>query len=338
MKHSWILALVLVCLASFGCSRKSDVRSYVNPLMTADSVAVSIADPFIYEYEGKYYLTGTTTTNGDFTCYTSNDMITWTDSGPLFTRPENHIGSFGYWAPEVHFYDGKFYLTYSCYIEQRGLMLTFLAVSDNPDGPFVDLYAPWFDPGHSVIDANIFVDDDGTPYVYYSKNETIDSVATGEIYAARLKRDLSGLDGEPVFISKASQPWEKVNWARNRCNEGATVLKHNGRYYMTYSGNDTGYEHYGIGVQVAESPLGPWVKYDNNPIMTTDLEKGISSPGHNSIVTAPDGNMYIVYHRHADPDAPKPSWDRVLCIDKLYFENDSLKVDGPTNQPVEVGW
>ena len=43
-----------------------------------------------------------------------------------------------------------------------------------------------------------------------------DTLATGELYGVKLKKDLSGLMGEPVFISGASQTWEKVNWDRNQ--------------------------------------------------------------------------------------------------------------------------
>ena len=238
----------------------------------------------------------------------------------MYRKPENHIGSHAFWAPEVEYYKGKFYMTYSCYVEERGLMLTCLASSEKPDGPFVDLYTPWFDLGYSAIDADIFVDDDGTPYVYYSKNRIQETLAVGELYAARLATDLSGLDGNPVFISGASQSWEKVNWDKNRCNEGAYVFKRNGIYYMTYSANDTGYGHYGIGVSRSKSPLGPWTKSINNPLLATDLSKGISSPGHNSIVEAPDGRFCMIYHRHADPYCQKPNWDRVVCMDRLFFD------------------
>lgn len=73
--------------------------------------------------------------------------------------------------------------------------------------------------------------------------------------------------------------------------------------------------------------------------MTTDLSNNISSPGHNSIIEAPDRNLYIVYHRHADAHCKKPNWDRVVCIDRLYFDERSrLKVDGPTNTPQLVAW
>ena len=112
----------------------------------------------------------------------------------------------------------------------------------------------------------------------------------------------------------------------------------------TYYGRDQshpnmGYEFYGVGVSTASHPLGPWVKYADNPLMTTDLSKGISSPGHNSLVEAPDGSLYIVYHRHADPHCQKPNWDRVVCMDRLYFdENGKLCTDGPTNTAQKVEW
>ncbi|RHR38645.1 hypothetical protein DWX23_13675 [Parabacteroides sp. AF18-52] len=321
-KYIYVICLFLFLVVCHGRPLKGSCNKHLNPLKTTDSVALSVADPFVYKFDSLYYLTGTTSLpeGMGFAYYTSTDLITWEYKGLLYRKPENHIGSHAFWAPEVEYYKGKFYMTYSCYVEERGLMLTCLASSEKPDGPFVDLYTPWFDLGYSAIDADIFVDDDGTPYVYYSKNRIQETLAVGELYAARLATDLSGLDGNPVFISGASQSWEKVNWDKNRCNEGAYVFKRNGIYYMTYSANDTGYGHYGIGVSRSKSPLGPWTKSINNPLLATDLSKGISSPGHNSIVEAPDGRFCMIYHRHADPYCQKPNWDRVVCMDRLFFD------------------
>jgi beta-xylosidase len=314
---------------------------YTNPVRTDKGEAIPIADPSVYECDGIYYLTGTTNIKDGFgfEYYTSRDLITWTFGGTLYRKPDNHIGTMAFWAPEVKRINGRFYLTYSCFEPNKKILVTCLAASDTPTGPFTDVSTPWFDLGYSVIDGDILVDDDGTPYFYFSKNETIDTIGTGTLYVVKLKKDLSGLDGKPVFVSAASQPWEKVNWKKNRCNEGPSVFKHKGIYYMTYSANDTGYEHYGIGVQWAKHPMGPWMKYKDNPLMTTDMRRGISSPGHNCIVTAPDGNLYIVYHRHADARCKKPNWDRVICIDRLYFDKHGrLRVVGPTSTPQHVAW
>ena len=135
-----------------------------------------------------------------------------------------------------------------------------------------------------------------TSYLYFSKNGNRDGYAFGENWVVRLKEDLSGFDGEPRLVSRASQPWELVNRERNRCNEGAFVFKRAGVYYMTYSANDTGYSDYGVGVATAPHPLGPWTKSEDNPLMTTDLARGVSSPGHGCVVDLPDGESYFFYH------------------------------------------
>jgi len=123
------------------------------------------------------------------------------------------------------------------------------------------------------------------------------------MYGVALADDLSKPVGEPVKLMEADQPWEKVRYAENRCNERAFVLKHGGRYYMTYSANHTRFRHYGIGYATADKPLGPWVKAEENPIAATNLDIGVSGPGHSCITSSPDGKeMFIVYHTHADAD------------------------------------
>ena len=65
----------------------------------------------------------------------------------------------------------------------------------------------------------------------------------------------------------------------------------------------------------------------------------ISAPGHNSVVEAPDGDLYIIYHRHADASCQKPNWDRVVCMDRLFFDEEGkLHTDGPSAMPRQVYW
>lgn len=348
MKTLQIILVLFLLVNSWSCAStesneepQEKEHSYNNPLKTTDGKAIEMGDPFVYEHEGMYYMTGTTglSDGQGFAYYSSPDLITWTYRGVLYRKPQNHKGTDAFWAPEVKYYKGKFYMTYSCYMPESELAETCLAVSETPNGPFEDLYTPWVDFGYSVIDGHIFVDDDSAVYLYFSRNDSGDGIGIGTNYVVKLKEDLSGVDGEPTLVSEASQEWEKVNWDKNRCNEGPSVFKENDLYYMTYSANDTGFEDYGVGVATAEHPLGPWTKYEDNPLMTTDLTNGISSPGHNSIVTAPDGNRYIIYHRHTDPAAEKPNWDRVVCMDKLYIDDHGkLQMIGPTNKPQEVNW
>jgi GH43 family beta-xylosidase len=324
------LATLSICV----CAWPQAVSTYTNPV---GDPPIRMGDPFVLQHAGKYYLFGTTSSNTGFQYYTSEDLVYWKPGGWAYQKTENSWADALFWAPEVKFYRGKFYMTYSGRVRGSNpalwKMLTALAVSDKPEGPYRDLHAPWFDAGYSAIDGHIFVDTDGAPYLYFSRNGSQDGYSYGVNYGVALAGDLSKLLGEPVKLTEADQPWERINWARNRCNEGPAVLKHNGKYYLTYSANSTGAPGYGVGYAVADKPLGPWVKSPDNPLLASSLEIGVSSPGHNSITMSPDGKeMFIVYHSHADPDNPKGA--RVVNIDRLVFDKSGrLRVIGPTRSP-----
>ena len=115
-----------------------------------------------------------------------------------------------------------------------------------------------------------------------------------------------------------------------------TVFKNNGHYYMTFSCNHFTDPNYGVGYASAKTPLGMWTKSKDNPILSRNIEIGVSGPGHNCITKSPDGKEYfIVYHSHAD--SRNPSGRRLLNIDRMIFEeNGKLKVIGPTRSPQPV--
>ena len=259
-----------ILLATAGIAQTQN--TYTNPLRTADGKMIRVADPFVFRYDSLYYMTGTTRQNSGFDCYSSPDLVHWTFLGEAYTKPEGHPGTGGFWAPEVFVYRGKFYMTYSSYNPKTRIMLTSLAVADRPEGPYKDLYSPWFDFGYSAIDCHIFQDDDpeGSLYLFFSRNTSRPGISIGQNYVVRLKDDLSGPMGAPEIVVEADQPWEMVDWDSNRANEGAFVFKYNGKYYMTYSANNTGYEHYGVGYATADHPMGPWRKAAENPVLATD--------------------------------------------------------------------
>ena len=335
-----VILVLLLIVAGVGLSNEPQLatKTYTNPVGDAP---IHMGDPFVIQHDGRYYLFGTNAPNEGFRCLVSTDLVHWKQKGWAYREMPDSWAKSHYWAPEVKQYRGKFYMTYSAMNKASSppRLLIALAVSDRPEGPYQDLHAPWFDFGYSAIDGHIFVDDDGKPYLYFSRNGSQDGYSFGIMYVVALADDLSKPVGEPVKLMEADQPWEKVRYAENRCNEGAFVLKHEGRYYMTYSANHTGFPHYGIGYATATQPLGPWVKAEENPIAATDLEVGVSGPGHSCITRSPDGRqMFIIYHTHAD--AEKPSGDRVVNIDRIGFdESGKLKITGPTrtSQPMPSG-
>ncbi len=320
-------------LAVTGYSQKG---TYCNPV----SDSIFAADPFVLFVNGTYYLYATSAGDG-FKYWTSRNLSDWEEQGYAFRKGDNTWGEGSFWAPEVILYQNKYYMVYSASGETmygKGLRIC-LAVSDHPGGPFTDLHAPFFDLGFSCIDGHIFIDTDGTPYLYY---EMVGAVGEhwnyrgylwGMVMGVELSPDLSGPLHEQKLCLYVSQEWENPGSLKARSTEGMTVFKKNGVYYMTYSGNHYADPNYGVGYAVSDRPLGMWVKHPSNPILKQDPSIGVTGPGHNCIIQSPDQReWFMVYHSHANP--LKPGGKRVLNIDRLVFEGDTtLAVMGPTRSP-----
>ena len=220
-----------------------------------------------------------------------------------------------YWAPDVEYINGKFYMVVSCN-EHLGI-----AVSDSPLGPFVENSEKvLFD---KTIDGHIFVDDDGSVYLYY-----VSWRSSYAIYGVKLDQNMNPVMSTEKRIIAPTEQWEKYE---GNVTEGPYMLKHNGKYYLTYSGSHYKSPNYAVGYAVSDKPLGTFKKYADNPIMIGNTQ--IAGVGHHCITYTPDGKeMIIVYHCH---NSVTQVQTRKLCIDKIRFvpvegDIDRLEVYGPT--------
>ena len=121
------------------------------------------------------------------------------------------------------------------------------------------------------------------------------------------------------MISTPDCEWETSQNKEWQWNEGPFVLKHDGKYYLTYSANYYASLKYAVGFAVAERADGPYRKSEKNPILAY-VENEMSGPGHNSFFTAKDGKLKCAFHIHADYNEPKGS--RVVCIADAGFDQD----------------
>lgn len=281
---------------------------YRNPLIVG-------ADPFVLAYGGRYYLYATNASDG-FRVYTSRDMAQWQDMRYCLKKGDV-IGERWFWAPEVMERDRTFYMVY---VADEHLAI---AKADSPLGPFVQSEKKWLSE-EKAIDGHFFADDDGTVYLYYVRFD-----GGNVIYVSKMNEDLSGFDEEnEKFLFRADEEWELRD-----CEvvEGPFVLKHKEKYYLTYSANHTRSEDYAIGYAVSDSPLGPFEKYENNPILCKTAD--VNGTGHHSFTRSIDGKELIcVYHCHYSKFEFQP---RMVCIDRADFEagesgNDILMIHGPT--------
>ena len=340
-----LLLLCITCMLCIGvCAYEELPAADIYPekyIASPYHSITNIGDPFVMydDASGKYYMY--VTGGSYFKCYSSETMQSWTSEGDSYVVSDKSFGVKNYWAPEVYKVKENYYMVYSA-MNAEGRYSIGLAKANSPKGPFKDVYdSPLFAPDYSVIDASLLFDDDGRVYLFYSKDCSENVVAgfkTSQSFGIELKKDLSGTVGEPVLLSTPVFAWES-NSGSTRWNEGPFVFKHGDIYYLLFSANYYATEHYSVGYATAKSPLGPYTKAKDNPLLRGD-KLHTAGTGHCAITRSPDSSeLYISYHSHNNPyDLTKVN--RIPCIDKLVVCKDgTLKVSGPSFaiQPLPSG-
>ena len=316
--------LATICLLAFGmiCGGKANNP---NPNDSPEkessaevlSATLPIADPYILLYNGTYYAYGTSVGNG-FEVYYSDDLKSWKRSASLALSEKDSYGSYSFWAPEVYYIEKekKFYLFYSA--EEH----ICVATSDSPLGPFKqDVQKPIRE--EVSIDTSVFFDDDGKAYLYFVRFKDGNG---NVIWCAELKENLKEIKEETLTqCIAATEPWELI---LPKVVEGPSVIKQDGKYYMLYSGNGYTSQDYAIGFAVADSPFGPWKKYDKNPIL--HKYKGLVGVGHGAPFIDKDGHWRYIFHAHKSLTEIHP---RDAYIVDMSLQNGIITLDGNLIRP-----
>jgi GH43 family beta-xylosidase len=310
-KHLWLVLPVsaLFLFSLFAQSRRSidAVDTFKNPIIPLERQGG--ADPAVLYYQGMFYFYST---NPDGSVFTSTNLVNWS-KGPVILPDELK----GDWAPEVYHHpeDGKFYLYYTQKYKIG------VAVADRPDAMFKDLGFIVID----AIDAHLFRDDDSRLYLYFTHTPDF------SMHCVPMKSPVE--TGGPITqLFEISQDWEKHSFP---INEGPWMLKHNGTYYLLYSGSNGQSRYYAVGCATAPTPIGPFAKYPDNPVFQ-DLEH-VSCAGHGSVTPDRAGNLWHLYHQKISTSTI--DWARDVCLDPVRFDKNGCFGGTPTRgveQPVPV--
>jgi beta-xylosidase len=361
MKIRHISLFLIVLIITFSCQNRGNGFHPENPL------SIEFGDPFILKAsDNNYYMIGTGGIEDGFKMYSSRDMKVWKDEGRIYTGNSDSSWCIShFWAPELYEYKGKFYLFFSGQwrTNPTNELENFrigVAISDSPVGPYRDMYnRPIFDPGYPIIDANLLFEDNKV-FLYFSRccykhpvqselaewarnNKIYDEIEESWIYGVELKPDFSGIIGDPktLLCPPASMSDKQAEWesrsvinreANRRWTEGSYIFKKNGVYFMMYSANFYLGENYAVGYATSKSPLGPFQKAENNPILHKNISSGgtVTGTGHNSVIISPNGrDMLCVYHGRTISSGE----ERVVFIDRMELnKNGKLTVLGPTTK------
>lgn len=262
------------------------MREYKNPIKHKGD----FADPCVIRYNGRYYLY---CTNEDIRCWSSKNLLDWELEGPVI-GPEEFPGLVPF-APEVVYWNGSFYM----YTSPHGFG-HYILKSDSPTGPFRKITD---NLGHN-IDGTVFIDDDGQWYFYWADD-------TG-ILGCRMNSPTELT--QPVNTGAYLHGWT----------EGPFVVKHNGKYYMTYTGNHYLSSGYRINGAVSDDPLNGYSEDKNNPLVI-NTEGEVIGLGHSTTVLGPDMKSYYIVYHNLNPDRT-----RDLNIDLQSWHGRNTYVYGPT--------
>ncbi len=301
--------------------------AYVNPVYKSD-----FPDPYILRVGDTYY--GYATTNGSTTnirVIRSDDLVNWEYLGDaLPALPEWSVLSSGYtWAPGVLQVEGDEYLMY--YVardEDIDRQCIGIAVSNDPDGPFVDPSDEAFicqtDLGGS-IDAHPFQDDDGKHYLLWKNDGNCCGLEVA-LWIQELSPDGRNLVGNPAKLIERDQPWERP------LIENPAMVKHDDKYYLFYSGNWWESHQYAIGYAVCETVTGPCEKPLDEPWF--EYEAPVMGPGGQTFFTDEEGNLWMAYHAWTGAEVGYTAGgERSLHIDLVTFEDGQPVTNGPTYTP-----
>lgn len=275
-------------------------RTYQNP-MTLDQEweDYGIGDPYVLRYNGKYYLyCSTKDWRVGIKAWSSDDLVNWSYEGLVTEEPLTE----GAYAPEVVYWNGSFYM----YTSPAGKG-HYVLQSDSPTGPFT---VKTENLG-LTIDGSVFIDDDAKWYFTHAES--------GGIMASSMS--------DPYTIEVG----DKLNTSLGHWTEGSMIIKRNGRYFITYTGNHVFSKGYRVNYAVGhDSPTGLYTIPDNNPIIIS-TDKDFNGLGHSATVLGPDlDSYYIVYHNLIGHSAEGPPV-RKLNMDRLTFNGDKMAVLGPTH-------
>ena len=276
------------------------------------------ADPSIVRVGEDYYMV-----NSSFIFFPcipispSTDLVHWQSIGHAITNPEwAHLegleGGRGYWAPDISYHNGKFYITAtlryndSDKVKRRQIIVS----SEKPEGPYSE---PVF-IDEDGIDPSLFTDVDGRRYMLLNRGARIFELnedATEKISDAKL-----------LFYGD-----------NKRAPEGPHLIYKDGYYYLFQAEGGTGEQHC-VTVARSKTLMGVYEPCPYNPVMTQrDYTAPITCAGHAKPVQTQNGDWYVVYLCNRSLDGKYAMLGRETCLDPITWTPDGWPIVNSLNGP-----
>ncbi len=253
------------------------------------SASLGAADPFIFKWNGFYYLTCTRPKG--LVLMKSFDLVKWKN-----VNDDGIVGLDQYlyhaYAPEITYFDGNFYMV--CSPSGNG---HHIYRSPSLLGPFVH-YKGNFE---ELIDGSFFLDSDEKTY-FLRASET--GITIKKFKENNHKSEFDLFDEYYNFKDTIIGNWT----------EGPFMIKRYGYYYLTYTGTHFLSNAYRVDYASGKELSSTGLKFQDTILLsTTDDFYGL---GHSMTFLGPNlDSYYIAYHNMMD------NHKRYLNISRLMFDN-----------------
>jgi GH43 family beta-xylosidase len=346
LSSRWLILLLASSMA-YACSKDGSSSGGTTPTPTPPPTAPAATtftnpllssgpDPWVAQKDGYYYVMVTTGNNLIIRKTAKMSELSTAPSTVVWNPSVTGVAQRDLWAPELYFFDGKWYIYYSadpfCCDGHRVHVLEN-ASADPTQGtwinkgrianPSIDLWA---------IDGTV-LELNNKRYLIWSGHETTPN-PTQIIYISEMSSPLT-LTGPRVELTRPTYTWEQNG--SPLVNEGPEVLQHNGKTFLIYSASHCSTDDYTLGqlTLTGTDPLAPgaWTKY-SAPVFVKNPTNKAFGPGHNGFFKSKDGSEdWLIYH--ANPQTGQQCGDyRSTRMQKFTWNADGTPNFGT---PVALG-
>lgn len=301
---SYFITILVFGLSFTGCGSKSKAPvsnpdadpnpapapapEVINPVLPGDR-----PDPTVIKVGDTYWASATSNEWSPlFPIFKSEDLVSWELVTYVFPGGAPDWAIRNFWAPELSYDEeqGKVYAYYTARDKASDRLSVAVASADNPAGPYTD-HGPLVAQELGSIDAYEARDKDGKLYLLWKEDGNSQGQPT-PMWAQEITEDRTELVGERHELFRNDVSWEA------HLVEGISIFQRGEYFYATYSAGsccDVACD-YKTGVARASSLLGPWEKYEQNPVLTDSADW--KCPGHGSVVQYGE-EFYFLYHAYS---------------------------------------
>lgn len=283
----WLLVFITGCNNQNQQPEQVAAPPVVNPVLPGDR-----PDPTVIKIGDTYWASATSNEWSPlFPIFKSDDLLHWELVTYVFPEGAPDWAVNNFWAPELAYDEAqnKVYAYYTARDKETKRLSVAVASADSPEGPYQD-HGPLVSQELGSIDAYEVRDREGTLYLVWKEDGNSKGQPT-PLWAQQINEERTALVGEKQELFRNDADWE------GNLVEGICLFSKGDYFYATYSAGACCETtcNYKTGVARAKNLLGPWEKYDQNPVLQNNSDW--QCPGHGTVVEK-EGNLYLLYHAY----------------------------------------